>query len=57
MLAREALSPILLPSSELYLKTRSVVQKPVRRPTAKHLCSCFRGTFFHSLGLLLSMNY
>lgn len=29
MLAREALPPILLPNSQLYLKTRSVVQKPV----------------------------
>lgn len=49
MLAREAWSPILLPNSELYLKTRSVVQKPVRQPTAKNLCSRFRVLSFTAL--------
>lgn len=45
-----------LPNSKLCLKTRSVVQKPVQQATAERLCSSFRGTVFHSLGRLVSMN-
>lgn len=35
-----------------YLKTRSVVQKPVQQPRAQNLYSRFQGSFLHSLGLL-----
>lgn len=38
-----------------YLKTRSVVQKPARRPRTERLCPRFQGSRHLSLGLVLSM--